>query len=128
MTADQLILDALRITPMTGSEIGKGFAPEHIKDRAGWGRKWLARNAEAAAAANDARRNRHRRIEKVYDGPDFTRVPAGVFSEHLNQAQLMLSDWLFTMPRSYKHILAPRGTLPRPHHPRHTRRFRFCNN
>jgi hypothetical protein len=123
MTADQLILDALRITPMTGSEIGKGFAPEHIKDRAGWGRKWLARNAEAVAALAES--------APVETGIDFTRLPLDDTFGVLKRAQVVIAYWAelaFNGRGSYKHILAPRGTLPRPHHPRHTRRFRFCNN
>lgn len=127
MTTDALILDALRVTPLTGSEIGKGFAPEHIKDRAGWGRKWLARNADAHGlmqsdgrwtAPPDGYNTGDGSDTNVSTGPDFT-----IWSVLMDT--LRFPD---VLPRSYKHILAPRGTPPRPHFPRATRRFRFCNN
>ena len=125
MTADndKLILDALRLVPMTGSEIGKGFAPDHIKDRAGWGRKWLAKNAAAVAALTAE-------PAPVPTGIDFTRLPPDDTFGVLKRAQVVIAYWAelaFNGRGSYKHILAPRGTPPRPHHPRATRRFRFCN-
>lgn len=112
---DKLILDALRIQPMTGSEIGKGFAPEHIKDRAAWGRKWLAKNAAAVAALTAA--DAPVVVEHKDTGIDFT-----VWSTLLDYIRVPSIFYV-----SYKHILAPRGTPPRPHFPRATRAFRFCN-
>ena len=131
MTRDNDILGALRFEPMTAAEIGRGFAPDHIKDRAAWGRKWVAKHLKSltqvdggwtiAASVDET---------PAYDGPDFTRVlVAGGF---LNAAQELLHSWLagasgLLDPHRYRAPHAPRGTPPRPHAPRHTRRIRYCN-
>lgn len=128
MTRDNDILGALRFEPMTAAEIGRGFAPDHIKDRAAWGRKWVAKN-EALLMVDPTGsgwtpRSAPAKPEPAYTGPDFTRVPvAGGF---LNAAQELLHSWLAnTMglldTHRYRAPHAPRGTPPNP--PRYKRGY-----
>ena len=117
--ADSDILSAIAVEPMTGSEIGKGFAPEHIKDRAGWGRKWLKKAAESGIvkALGDlwTAATKAAPTPPVFTGPDFTVHP--------------MQPWVGELgTRDYKAPHANRGTMPRPHFPRAQRRIRFCNN
>ena len=125
MTRDNDIFGALRFEPMTAAEIGRGFAPDHIKDRAAWGRKWVAKN-EALLMVDPTGsgwtpRSAPVNPEPTYTGPDFTRVPvAGGF---LNAAQELLHSWLAnTMglldTHRYRAPHAPRGTPPRKHESR----------
>jgi hypothetical protein len=133
MSDDKTILAALQFEPMSGSDIGKGFAPENIKDRAGWGRKWLKRARESGLvqAVGDlwaaAGRKRQRKDAVPYNGLDYTR--AMVASGGLNVAQSFLQ---LIMPdstgRDYKAPHANRGTPSRPHFPRTSRAIRFCNH
>lgn len=128
MTAhsDADILEAIAAVPMTGSEIGKGFAPDHIKDRAGWGRKWLKRAQDDKIVIEvDGKWTATRSF--VPQARDFTAPQ----SRHgfLNTVQTFLNAWITGLPaRDYKAPHAPRGTPPRPHSPRHTRALRFCNH
>lgn len=129
MSDDKTILDALQFEPMSGSDIGKRFAPGGIRDRAGWGRGWLKRARETGLvrAVGDlwAAAGRKRRVP--YNGIDYTR--AMVASGGLNMAQSFL---LLIMPdstgRDYKAPHANRGTPPRPHFTRTSRAIRFCNH
>lgn len=103
MTKDEAIFDALRAFPMSGAEIGRAFAPETIKDREGWGRKWVAKNQKVLVATERGWR---------------FHITTGL----LNRAQELLHSWLgggYTEDR-YKAPHAPRGTPPRPHHPKGT--------
>ena len=133
MTRDNDILGALRFEPMTAAEIGRGFAPDHIKDRAAWGRKWVAKHRAMLVEKGDmwtVPAAPRPDLLATYTGPDFTRVPVAV--GFLNAAQELLHSWLagasgLLDPHRYRAPHAPRGTPPRPHAPRHTRRIRYCN-
>lgn len=129
MTRDTDILGALRFEPMTAAEIGRGFAPDHIKDREAWGRKWVVKN-EAFLIPTEkgwtVPAEAHDEVVAEYTGPDFTVAPA-VWS-YLNQAQELIHSWLVRAeglldPHRYRPPHAPRGTPRRPHRPRHTRRI-----
>lgn len=123
MTRDTDILGALRFEPMTAAEIGRGFAPDHIKDRAAWGRKWVAKNEAFLIPTKDGWTvPAPAMVKPTYTGPDFTVVPL-VGRSYLNQAQELLLSWLAnTMglldTHRYRAPHAPRGTPPRPRTPR----------
>lgn len=126
MTRDTDILGALRFEPMTAAEIGRGFAPEHIKDRAAWGRKWVQKH-RAALVPKGQMWAVADQIDPApeYTGPDFTVAPRPVGI--MSQAQELIHSWLagamnLLDPHRYRAPHAPRGTPPRPHTPRHTRR------
>ena len=134
MSRDSDILGALRFEPMTAAEIGRGFAPDHIKDRAAWGRKWVVKHLDwltdphgdgvlrpMAWVFDEGGPAHAKASEPTYTGPDFTRVPLapGFF----NVATELLHSWLAnTMglldPHRYRAPHAPRGTPPRPRTPR----------
>lgn len=127
MTRDNDILGALRFEPMTAAEIGRGFAPDHIKDRAAWGRKWVAKNEAFLIPTKDgwtvpAQAHDEAMAEaRTYTGPDFTVAPKapGI----LNAAQELLHSWLANTTglldtHRYRAPHAPRGTPPRPRTPR----------
>ncbi len=127
MTRDTDILGALRFEPMTAAEIGLGFAPDHIKDRAAWGRKWvrLAVDARQVIPVGDKWTVPVLPAAATYIGPDFTLAPEA--TGFLSRAQELVHSWLagasgLLDPHRYKAPHAPRGTPPRPHRPRHTRR------
>lgn len=122
MTRDTDILGALRFEPMTAAEIGRGFAPDHIKDRAAWGRKWVAKHRASLAPKGDlwTVQTAPEPVE-VYTGTDFTAAPEA--TGFLNRAQELLQSWFVGAsglldPHRYRAPHAPRGTPPRPHYPR----------
>lgn len=117
---DDKILDALAAVPMTGAEIGRGFAPEHLKDREGWGRKWLRKAAESGLVRAVA--DRWTSAEPVHSA----RVPPP--DGFLNRAQVLLQSWLAdAIPRDYRAPHANRPTPPTPHYSRYSRKPRYCN-
>lgn len=121
MTRDNDILGALRFERMTAAEIGRGFAPDEIKDREGWGRKWVKAHGHLLIGNSDKTWSVAHKPKPTYTGPDFTVVPvAGGF---LNVAKELLHSWLANTtglldPHRYKAPHAPRGTPPRKHETR----------
>lgn len=95
-------------TPISASEIGRRLAPDGIKDRAGWGRKWVARNKA-----------------------DLIEHDGGLYTT-LTLASRIYATWLFLKmqrPRvpGYKAPHAPRGTPMRVRHARLTPKP-LCNH
>ena len=125
MTRDTDILGALRFEPMTAAEIGRGFAPDHIKDRAAWGWKWVAKHRASLAPKGDMWTVvAVQKAVEVYTGPDFTAAPEA--TGFLNRAQGLLHSWLagasgLLDPHRYRAPHAPRGTPPNP--PRYKRGY-----
>jgi hypothetical protein len=109
---DRDITDVLTKSVMLPADIGRAFAPEHIKDRAGWGRKWVAKMRAA---------------DMIVDHPHGVSVkPAPKPYSGLNLAQEFY-QLLGAGLRTYLAPHANRPTPPRPHFSRYQRTPRFCN-
>lgn len=90
--------------PLTPADIGRFFAPDHISDVTGWGRRW-ARNAVG--------RGSHRMVN-------------GLVERTMNEAKRLIDTWSGPPTvASYKAPHAYRGTPKRPRFPRNTRRIAF---
>ncbi|MDK3075161.1 hypothetical protein QO034_18900 [Sedimentitalea sp. JM2-8] len=94
----------------TAAEIGRGFAPETVKDKEGWGRKL---------------------VRKFVGLGDLVRNDDGTVSlprRHLRVAQellqVIIGDGALPGPHDYKAPHANRGTPPRPHYSRYSRKPR----
>lgn len=82
---------------LSGSEIGRRYAPETIVDKEGWGRKFLRSCKEAGLS-----------VMKGLAG-------LGIFGGPENLAKFLLTTWLQNVGfKDYKAPHAPRGTPARP--------------
>lgn len=126
---DQDIINVLQRAPMSPSMIGREFAPAHIKDRAGWGRKWVASMRAAGRVIDTDKGVMIRKVGlKSMFKSMFQRTVLAP-RPGLNLAQEYLQTLLegHTL-RSYKAPHANRPTPPRPHYSRYVRSPRYCNH
>ena len=96
----------LKQLPLTSADIGRFHAPDHIKDRAGWGRRWVAKMVDAGQVFVDKTGMVRNQRQKTW-------------------AQVFYASLACPNPRDYRAPHANRGTRPRPHKPRvpHTRQM-----
>lgn len=87
----------------TAADIGRGYAPDSVKDKAGWGRKMVTKMLNTGV---------------LFRRPDGSLGALTVAQELLHA---ILSDCGPIDPHQYKAPHAPRGTPPRPHYSRYRR-------
>jgi hypothetical protein len=112
--SDRDIIDVLTKTVMLAADIGRAFAPAHIKDRAGWGRKWVAKMRAADLIVDHPHGVSIRPAPKVRTGG-------------LNLAQEFYQLLGFGL-RTYLAPHANRPTPPRLHFSRYQRTPYACNH
>lgn len=112
---DKDICTVLRSTPMTPAAIGREFAPANIKDRAGWGRKWVSKmRLKDMIAENADQSGTVMVVGRIRSFISMFRTVTVQRSAGLNLAQEFYQQLGFGR-RSYLAPHANRPTPPRPH-------------
>lgn len=134
----------MNIEGLSASEIGRRHAPDHIKDRAGWGRKWVKRELAAGTvlkmpdgtfkhmANNLVMSDRIVEIENnvAYedDLPDMTQSEASHFAFYMKGGDMEAKPRpVPAYAHTYKAPHALRGTPPRLRNPNRRRKKLVCN-